>query len=62
MLDDLLAAFREEVRGFLRAEMTAPHVADHRDRRDLTGWDEAFERGLLTRAGEAGLLGAGRPW
>ena len=61
LLADDLAAFREEVRGFLRAEMTAPHVADHRDRRDLTGWDEAFERGLLTRAGAAGLLGVSLP-
>ena len=31
--------------GSCASEMTAPNGADHRDRRDLTGWDEAFERG-----------------
>ena len=60
LLPDDLAAFREEVRGFLRAEMTAPRGAGHRDRTDLTGWDEVFERELLA-AGAAGLLGVSLP-
>jgi alkylation response protein AidB-like acyl-CoA dehydrogenase len=61
LLPDDLAAFRDEVRGFLRAEMTASEGAGHRDRTDLTGWDEAFERRLLSRAGAAGLLGVSLP-
>ena len=56
-----LAAFRDEVRTFLRAEMPASSSAGHRDPTDLTGWDEAFERELLARAGAAGLLGVSLP-
>jgi alkylation response protein AidB-like acyl-CoA dehydrogenase len=61
LLPDDLASFREEVRGFLRAEMRADRTAGHRDRRDLTGWDESFERSLLARAGAAGFLGVSVP-
>jgi alkylation response protein AidB-like acyl-CoA dehydrogenase len=56
-----LAAFRETVRTFLRREMAAGHTDGHRDPRDLTGWDEEFERAFLRRAGEAGLLGVSLP-
>ena len=56
-----LAAFRDTVRVFLRREMAAGHTAGHRDPTDLTGWDAEFERTLLRRAGEAGLLGVSLP-
>jgi alkylation response protein AidB-like acyl-CoA dehydrogenase len=49
------------VREFLRAEMAPHHTAGHRDRRDLTGWDETFERSLLARAAAAGFLGVSLP-
>ncbi|MEX1008763.1 MAG: acyl-CoA dehydrogenase family protein [Acidimicrobiia bacterium] len=61
MLPDDLATFREEVRTFLRAEMRADQIAGRRDRFDLTGWDESFERSLLARAGAAGLVGVSLP-
>ena len=61
LLPDDLAAFRAEVRAFLRAEITSPDRAHHRDPTDLTGWDERFERRLLARAGAAGLLGVSLP-
>ncbi len=61
LLPDDLAAFREEVRRFLRAEMTIEGSAGHRDPSDLTGWDETFERRLLVRAGAAGFLGVSLP-
>jgi alkylation response protein AidB-like acyl-CoA dehydrogenase len=61
LLPDDLAAFRADVRGFLRAEITAADRAEHRDPSDLTGWDESFERRLLARAGAAGLLGVSLP-
>ncbi|NQZ96195.1 MAG: acyl-CoA dehydrogenase family protein [Myxococcales bacterium] len=54
-------AFREEVRAFFREEMAPERVARHSDPRDLTGFDEAFERGLVGRAGERGYLGVGAP-
>jgi alkylation response protein AidB-like acyl-CoA dehydrogenase len=56
-----LAAFRDTVRVFLRREMAGGHTAGHRDPTDLTGWDAEFERALLRRAGEAGLLGVSLP-
>jgi alkylation response protein AidB-like acyl-CoA dehydrogenase len=49
------------VQAFLRAEMTPSRTDGHRDRCDLTGWDETFERDLLARAGAAGILGASLP-
>ena len=56
-----LAAFRETVRVFLRREMAAGHTEGHRDLTDLTGWDDEFERRVLRRAGDAGLLGVSLP-
>jgi alkylation response protein AidB-like acyl-CoA dehydrogenase len=41
--------------------MSSPHADGHRDRRDLTGWDEEFERRLHARAGEAGFVGVSLP-
>jgi len=61
VLADDLAAFRANVQAFLRAEMRAARADGHRDRRDLTGWDEEFERVLLERAGRAGFLGVALP-
>jgi alkylation response protein AidB-like acyl-CoA dehydrogenase len=56
-----LAAFRETVQTFLRREMAMGHTAGHRDPTDLTGWDADFERTVLRRAGDAGLLGVSLP-
>jgi alkylation response protein AidB-like acyl-CoA dehydrogenase len=55
-----LEAFRGQVRAFL-TEAIPPERAGHEDRRDLTGWDEAFERSVLRAAGAAGFLGVGLP-
>jgi alkylation response protein AidB-like acyl-CoA dehydrogenase len=41
--------------------MERAHRDGHRDDRDLTGWDEGFERGLLERAGREGILGVSLP-
>jgi 3-oxocholest-4-en-26-oyl-CoA dehydrogenase alpha subunit len=60
-LEPDLAAFRDTVRTFLRRELASGHTDGHRDPRDLTGWDETFERRFLRRAGEAGLLGVSLP-
>src|SRR5262249_56655647 len=49
------------VQAFLRREMAAGHTDRHRDPTDLTGWDAEFERAVLRRAGEAGLLGVSLP-
>jgi alkylation response protein AidB-like acyl-CoA dehydrogenase len=56
-LDSGAEAFRAEVRGFLAAVMRG----GVRDFRDLTGWDERFERDVVRAAGEAGLLGVSLP-
>jgi len=56
-----LAAFRDRVRAFLRAEMDRMRRERRRDFRDLTGWDESAERELLERAGRAGLVGVSLP-
>lgn len=56
-----LAAFRERLRTFLRAELAASDVAGRRDPRDLTGWEEAAERSFVRRAGEAGFVGVSLP-
>jgi alkylation response protein AidB-like acyl-CoA dehydrogenase len=41
--------------------MRPDRTAGHRDRRDLTGWDETFERSMLARAAAARLLGVSVP-
>ena len=56
-----LVAFREELRAFLRAELAPDATRGHRDLRDLTGWDDQFERAMLRRAGDAGFLGVSLP-
>jgi alkylation response protein AidB-like acyl-CoA dehydrogenase len=56
-----LAEFQRGVREFLRAEMAPERTRGHRDPRDLTGYDEAFERALLRRAGARGYLGISVP-
>jgi 3-oxocholest-4-en-26-oyl-CoA dehydrogenase alpha subunit len=54
-------AFRAEVRGFLDEAMASARADGHRDPRDLTGWDETFEREVVHAAGTAGLLGVSLP-
>jgi alkylation response protein AidB-like acyl-CoA dehydrogenase len=49
------------VQAFLRAELAPSRTEGQRDYRDLTGWDETFERALLARAGEAGIIGVSLP-
>jgi alkylation response protein AidB-like acyl-CoA dehydrogenase len=56
-LDDDAEAFRSEVRRFLAEVLTG----GARDSRDLTGWDQTFEREVVRAAGEAGLLGVSLP-
>ena len=56
-----LNEFRTTVRAFLEAALAPTHTVGHRDRADLTGWDEPFERELLREAGRAGLLGVSLP-
>jgi alkylation response protein AidB-like acyl-CoA dehydrogenase len=60
-LDPELAAFRAEIRAFLRDEMAPERTAGHADPSDLTGLDEAFERAHQRRAGERGYLGISLP-
>jgi len=55
------AAFRDEVREFLRNEMSPEHVRGHADARDLTGLDIEFERAHHLRAGKRGFLGIALP-
>ena len=55
------AALRDEARAFYREVMAPDRVEGHRDRSDLTGWDEDFEREVLARAGAEGLLGVSLP-
>jgi 3-oxocholest-4-en-26-oyl-CoA dehydrogenase alpha subunit len=54
-------AFRDNVRAFLLEAMAPDSTEGHRDPRDLTGWEDQFERDLLRRAGDAGLLGISLP-
>jgi alkylation response protein AidB-like acyl-CoA dehydrogenase len=54
-------AFRGEVRSFLDEEMSSGRSAANGDGRDLTGLTEEFERALLRRAGERGMLGISIP-
>jgi alkylation response protein AidB-like acyl-CoA dehydrogenase len=58
---DEVEAFRHEVRLFLAQEMAVEKVSPHGDDGDLTGLGEAFERGLLRRAGARGFLGISLP-
>jgi alkylation response protein AidB-like acyl-CoA dehydrogenase len=55
------AAFRHQVRDFLAVEMSSARTAGHEDGTDLTGWDDEFERGVVRRAGAAGILGVSLP-
>ena len=41
--------------------MAPARTRGHEDRRDLTGWDEEFERSILRAAGDAGILGVSVP-
>ena len=56
-----LDEFRTMVRGFLQGALAPARTVGRRDHTDLTGWDEAFERGLLQEAGRAGVLGVSLP-
>jgi alkylation response protein AidB-like acyl-CoA dehydrogenase len=56
-----LTAFRAEVREFLFSAMAPACTRGHEDRRDLTGWNEEFERSILRAAGTAGILGVSVP-
>lgn len=59
--DAEVEAFRAELRDFFREELSAERTRGHLDPRDLTGFDEAFERAHLRRAGECGYLGISAP-
>ena len=50
-------AFRTEVRSFLDEVLGSRRAAGRRDRSDLTGWDEGFEREVLRAAGRARTAG-----
>jgi alkylation response protein AidB-like acyl-CoA dehydrogenase len=54
-------AFRAEVRTFLAEEMAPDRVASAGDEGDLTGLSEEFERALLRRCGDRGMLGISLP-
>jgi alkylation response protein AidB-like acyl-CoA dehydrogenase len=56
-----VAEFRGEVREFLVGAMAPARTRGHEDRRDLTGWDDAFERSVLRESGAAGFLGVSLP-
>jgi alkylation response protein AidB-like acyl-CoA dehydrogenase len=56
-----LTRFRAQVRDFLSNEMGVARATGHQDRTDLTGWDQAFERSILRRAGDEGILGVSLP-
>jgi alkylation response protein AidB-like acyl-CoA dehydrogenase len=60
-LDPELAAFRAEIRQFLRDEMAPERTAGHADPADLTGLDVEFERAHQLRAGTRGYLGVSVP-
>jgi alkylation response protein AidB-like acyl-CoA dehydrogenase len=55
-----LDAFRGQVRDFLAGALPQDR-GTRRDRTDLTGWDEQFERDVLRDAGDAGILGVSLP-
>jgi alkylation response protein AidB-like acyl-CoA dehydrogenase len=54
-------AFRADVRAFLTDALAPARAAGRRDRTDLTGWDEQFERDVVRAAGSAGFLGVSLP-
>lgn len=56
-----LIPWREEVRGFLAAEMAPERVAGHMDPADLTGLDQEFERRHQREAARRGLLAVSLP-
>ncbi len=56
-----LLEFQRRARDFYAREMAREEAPRHRDPSDLTGYDEAFERDLLRRAGAEGLLGVTLP-
>jgi alkylation response protein AidB-like acyl-CoA dehydrogenase len=60
-LDPELTAFRAEVRAFLADVLAGGRTPAREDRRDLTGWDEAFEREVVRAAGASGYLGVSLP-
>ena len=55
--DPATEVFRAEVRGFLVDAL----ASGRRDRTDLTGWDEAFEREVVRAAGARGFVGVSLP-
>jgi alkylation response protein AidB-like acyl-CoA dehydrogenase len=54
-------AFRGDLRAFLADALAPRRAIGHRDRADLTGWDETFERDVVRAAGAAGYLGISLP-
>ncbi|MCY3635590.1 MAG: acyl-CoA dehydrogenase family protein [bacterium] len=56
-----LVLWREEIRGFLAAEMAPERVAGHVDPTDLTGLDLDFERRHQKEAARRGLLSVSLP-
>jgi alkylation response protein AidB-like acyl-CoA dehydrogenase len=59
--DPEVELFRQEVREFLADQMALARVTTAGDDGDLTGLSEEFERTMLQRAGERGLLGISLP-
>ena len=60
-LGEELAQWRQEIRGFLAAEMAPEKVAGHGDPTDLTGLDLEFERRHQKAAAHRGLLAVSLP-
>lgn len=55
------AAFRDEVRAFLRRELTPEVFAAHRDTTEQGMWTADFTKAFRRKLGEAGYLGMGWP-
>ena len=54
-------AFREEVRQFLRRELTPEIWAQHRDHNEQGMWSPEFTKAFRRKLGEAGYIGMGWP-
>ena len=55
------AAFRDEIRAFLRRELTPDVFAKHRDTSEQGMWTAAFTKAFRRKLGAAGDLGMGWP-
>ena len=55
------AAFRDEIRTFLRRELTPEVFREHRDPTEQGMWTAAFTKAFRRKLGAAGYLGMGWP-